>query len=175
MCTMNVSLECPMKQKDDEDASQATTFEEEEDKFSLSLSIFTSFFLSFLWTKFICTETAQRFSCKKKKSLLFSADYIISSKILLLLPLITSPSFFIPNLYTTKWHIHIISDRVLWLRGVDFQSSLPCLLTLLYYQHQKSSKEYDDDYVIMNVPDLFISKQREKKILLPLSIGLSVQ
>ena len=67
MCTMNVSLECPMKQKDDEDASQATTFEEEEDKFSLSLSIFTSFFLSFLWTKFICTETAQRFSCKKKK------------------------------------------------------------------------------------------------------------
>jgi len=133
MCTMNVSLECPMKQKDDEDASQATTFEEEEDKFSLSLSIFTSFFLSFLWTKFICTETAQRFSCKKKKSLLFSADYIISSKILLLLPPHHITLLFYSKLIHNKMtHPYHIRSSVMTTRsGFSKQPSLPTYTIIL--------------------------------------------
>ena len=56
---------------------------------------------------------------------------------------------------------HIRSSVMTTRSGFSKQPSLPTYTIIL--STSNSSKEYDDDYVIMNVPDLFISKQREKK------------
>ena len=99
---------------------------------NLSLSLYTSFsFLSFLWTKFICTETAQRFSCKKKKSLLFSADYIISSKILLPPHHITL-LFYSKLIHNKMTHPYHIRSSVMTTRsGFSKQPSLPTYTIIL--------------------------------------------
>ena len=86
-------------------------------------------FLAFLWTKFICTETAQRFPFFKKEEeekknhpLFF---FFFKGKSIQYPP---------PIILFTNWQLHIRSDRSLL-------KSLPCLLIILLSATSESSKD----------------------------------